>query len=119
MHKTIILLSALCANVAFAATVYYVDIRNNDNSKYFRFEVDGASTRGCFCVKNTQTGSITGVGGGNIKLFSTTDCTGNYQTIGSDSHITNTQWVNSLSFGASGVSSNDPQGYCPNWYTVL
>ncbi|KAF8951391.1 hypothetical protein BGZ46_003997 [Entomortierella lignicola] len=119
MQKTLILLSALCASVALAASPYYADIRNNDGSKKFRFTVYGDTNRACWCVKNTQTGSITGVNGGNIKLFSTSDCTGNYQTIGSNSEASNTQWVNSFSFGASGVSSSGPDGYCPNWYTVL
>ncbi|KAF8952610.1 hypothetical protein CPC16_006908 [Podila verticillata] len=118
MHKVLFLLLALCASVALAASPFFADIRNNDGSKVFRFKVYGDNNRGCWCVKNTQTGSITGVNGGNIKLFSTSDCTGNYQTLGSNSKASNTQWVNSFSMGASGVSSSDPQGYCPNWYTI-
>ncbi|KAF9216975.1 hypothetical protein BGZ59_007120 [Podila verticillata] len=116
MHKTLVLLSALCAS-ALATAPYYIDIYNNDSSKYFHFATYDEE-RVCWCVKNTQTGSITGVNGGNIKLFSSTDCTGNYQTIGSNTKQSNTQRVNSFSFGPASIPSLDPQGYCPNWYAL-
>ncbi|KAF9096609.1 hypothetical protein BGX29_008517 [Mortierella sp. GBA35] len=115
MHKTLVLLLALSSS-AFAS--YYADIRNNDGSKAFRFTVVAPSSRACWCVRNTQTGSIKGVNGGNIKLFSSSDCTGNYQTIESNGIAKNTQWVNSFSMGASGVPSDGPDGHCPNWYTI-
>ncbi|KAK3804848.1 MAG: hypothetical protein J3Q66DRAFT_361649, partial [Benniella sp.] len=115
MHKVLLLLS-LCTSAVFAAT-YQVRVYNNDRSKSFTFKA--YNSRGCFCIKNTQTGFIRGIDGGDIKLFSTTDCTGNYSTLGSNSERSNAQWVNSFSFGQSGVPSDDPQGHCPNWYTIL
>ncbi|KAF9301501.1 hypothetical protein BGZ74_006638 [Mortierella antarctica] len=114
MHKTLILLSALCTS-ALAAAPYHVDIRNNSGSKKFRFTMY-TEERSCWCVKNVQTGSITGVNGGKIKLFSTTDCSGNYQTLEGNSKVSNTQWVNSFSYGVANVPSQERPGYCPDWY---
>ena len=116
MYKSLILLLALSSS---ALASYFVDIKNNDGSKSFRFQVVSNADRACWCIKNTQTGTIKGVSGGTIKLFSSNDCTGNFQTIGSDGQVSNAQWVNSFSMGASNVPSSGPNGYCPNWYTVL
>ena len=71
--------------------------------------------RQCLCISNTDTTYIEGVNGGLIRLFSSSDCTGNYETLGSNSEITNAQWVNSISYGASGIASLPPQGSC-KWY---
>jgi len=92
---------------------YGVQIANNGGSKKLTLTTP-AGTRPCICLASTQTATIKGVNGGDIKVFSTVDCTGNFQTIGSNSAISNAQWVNSISFGASG-SSTGP-GSCPNWY---
>ncbi|KAF9998097.1 hypothetical protein BGZ79_008228, partial [Entomortierella chlamydospora] len=118
MQKTLVLLSALfCAGIAQAGAPYFVLIKNDAGTQSTQFyEEYGA--RICQCVKNTQTGSITGQNGGDIKLFSSTDCTGNYETLGSNSVAKDTQWVNSLSFGASNIASSVDAGYCPNWYTL-
>ncbi|KAF9162073.1 hypothetical protein DFQ27_004231 [Actinomortierella ambigua] len=117
MHKLLALFVTLCfACVALAR--YDVDVFNNDLSKKFRFTVTYDAGRACWCVKNTQTGTIQGVNGGTIRLFSTTDCTGKYNTIPSNGRLSGTQWVNSFSMGASGASSDSPNGYCPNWYTI-
>ncbi|KAG0013087.1 hypothetical protein BGZ82_002303 [Podila clonocystis] len=114
MHKSLVLLVAVYSSVAVAVT-NHVYIYNNDKSKS---QVFGAvDTRFCACVKNTQTGFIKGVNGGDIKLFSTSDCTGNYQTLGSNSEAKNTQWVNSFSYGKSGIASRGPDGYCPDYYS--
>ncbi|KAF8924758.1 hypothetical protein CPC16_007337 [Podila verticillata] len=113
MHKFLVLLLTLSSS-AFAYKCLI--IKNNSGSQSFRFCVNDAD-RQCFCVKNTQTGSIKGDNGGDIKLFSTTDCTGNFQTLGTNSGISNTQWVNSISLGASGKPSYS-DGFCPNWYTA-
>ncbi|KAF9919195.1 hypothetical protein FBU30_011130 [Linnemannia zychae] len=112
MQKSLLLLLALGSQaLAYKCLI----IKNNTGSQSYRFCVNDAD-RQCFCVKNTQTGSIQGDNGGDIKLFSTTDCKGNYQAIGPNQKVTNTQWVNSFSLGASGSSYAD--GFCPNWYTA-
>ncbi|KAG0021995.1 hypothetical protein BGZ82_011138, partial [Podila clonocystis] len=102
--------SALCAS-AIAAD-HFVDILNNDGSKYYRFKTYGEE-RGCFCIKNTQTGSITGVNGGVIRLFPTSDCTGNHQVLGTNSKAYNAQWVNSFSFGPWGYYIPGSSGLLP------
>ncbi|KAG0009308.1 hypothetical protein BGZ82_004104, partial [Podila clonocystis] len=58
----------------------------------------------CFCLSKTQTAIINGQLGGDVKLFSTSDCTGNYANGGKITN--NAQWVNSVSFGKSGISSS-------------
>ncbi|GJJ76050.1 hypothetical protein EMPS_08409 [Entomortierella parvispora] len=113
MQKTLVLMlsAVLCASMV--AAEYAVQIANNNGSKSLKLTApDG--TRPCICLASTQTATIKGINGGNIKVFSSVDCTGNYQTIGSNSAISNAQWVNSISFGASGSSSGP--GSCPNWY---
>ena len=62
------------------------------------------SKRICQCLSGTQTNKIENTAGGLVRVFSTTDCTGNYDTIAAGSTISNAQWVNSVSFGPSGTS---------------
>ncbi|KAG0021994.1 hypothetical protein BGZ82_011137 [Podila clonocystis] len=116
MYKSLVLLSALCAS-ALAASPYFVDIKNNDGSKSFRVNIV-YEIRDCICVNSTQVGSITGVNGGNIRLFPTSDCTGKYKALGSNRKESNAQWVNSFSFGASGVPTSGPDEYCPDWLAI-
>ncbi|KAG0238979.1 Peptidyl-prolyl isomerase cwc27 [Actinomortierella wolfii] len=115
MQKVILLLLALCVNTALVAG-YAIVIYNNDKSDWAEFE-GGNSFRTCLCVKNTQTGYLKGYNGGDIKLFSTTDCTGNFQKVGSNSEVKNIQWVNSISYGKPGIPSSGPSG-CPNFYKM-
>lgn len=117
MQKIIIALfsAVVLAGTALAGAPYAVIIKNNAGQEEILGE-NGDSTRVCWCLKNTQTASITGDNGGLIRAFSSSDCTGNYDTIGSNSGINNAQWVNSISFGASGVASTGPGGYCPNYF---
>ncbi|KAG0046280.1 hypothetical protein BGZ83_008538 [Gryganskiella cystojenkinii] len=118
MHKSILALlsSAVLASVSYAAATYTILVQNNGLVKgQYLFEY-GVNTRICWCLKNTQTAAITGINGGNIKVFSTSDCTGNFATISPNGVLNNAQWVNSVSFGASGVSSTGPDS-CPNYYT--
>ncbi|KAF9921324.1 hypothetical protein FBU30_008691 [Linnemannia zychae] len=108
MHKFFLLFSALCvANVALAQ--YHILITNNDGSKSMWLDVlDG--NRHCFCLSQTQTATIEGQLGGDVKLFSRSDCTGSYSS-GSGKTTYNAQWVNSVSFGASGIPSTwGPRG---------
>ncbi|KAF9912379.1 hypothetical protein EC991_011071 [Linnemannia zychae] len=51
--------------------------------------------------------------GSDVKLFSTTDCTGNYATVKDD--VYNAQWVNSISYGKSGIPSEGPNGCANLW----
>ncbi|KAG0045720.1 hypothetical protein BGZ83_009031 [Gryganskiella cystojenkinii] len=110
--KFFTLLSAFaCASVAFAD--YGVKISNNSGAKSLKFTTPN-NIRPCICLASTQTATIQGVNGGDIKVFQKADCTGNYQIISPNGNIKNAQWVNSISFGPSG-SSRDP-GTCPDWY---
>ncbi|KAG0049017.1 hypothetical protein BGZ83_006134 [Gryganskiella cystojenkinii] len=111
MHKTTLLILAVCAA---SASAYEVVVKNNQGWAS-TFPV-ASGDRWCFCVKNTQTASIKGNGGGDIKLFSKDDCTGNFVQLGSNSQQNNAQWVNSFSMGASGIPSGGPNGICPNWF---
>ncbi|KAF9173735.1 hypothetical protein BGX21_005085 [Mortierella sp. AD011] len=115
MHKTFILLLSLavCSGVVLAE--YRINIFNNNKSKQRSITFpDGA--RFCICVKNTQTGFVQGVNGGDIKLFSSTDCTGNFAAIGTNGYAKNAQWVNSISFGQPGIPSSGPFDECPDYY---
>jgi len=116
MQKTIIaLFSAVAlAGTAIAGAPYVVVITNKAGKQEVLGE-NGDNTRVCWCLKNTQTASITGSNGGLIRAFSTSDCTGNYDTIGTNSNINNAEWVNSISFGASGAASTGPAS-CPNYF---
>ena len=113
MYCTITLLSALCIQVVFAGIGHTVELTNNSGRKT---ALGVPSTeRWCFCLSNTQTASIQGINGGTIKLFSGSDCTGNFATLGSNKKASNAQWVNSISFGVSG-SSRGPNG-CPDYFS--
>ncbi|KAK3836511.1 MAG: hypothetical protein JOS17DRAFT_734393 [Linnemannia elongata] len=102
MLKSVILLAALCyAQVTLA--VYQIWIENNDNSKHRYLSVPEGS-RWCYCLSKTQTAIIDDNGGGNVKLFSSSDCTGNFAS-GTKKTTYNSQWVNSVSFGEDGISS--------------
>lgn len=61
-------------------------------------------SRYCYCLSKTQTSFIDGTKGGDVKLFSKSDCTGNYVD-GSGTITYNAQWINSISFGESGIPS--------------
>ncbi|KAF9090359.1 hypothetical protein BGX27_002283 [Mortierella sp. AM989] len=113
MVKAAALLLTFCASIALADTrfFYKVNYWNTAGTKVDNLMAD-YGTRVCICLKNIQTGSIQGNAGGDIKLFQSTDCTGNFQKLGSNSKLTNTQWVNSISFGKSGIPSVGPNG-CP------
>ncbi|KAF9923951.1 cytochrome c1 [Linnemannia zychae] len=96
MYKSALLLSVLClSKVVFG---YSIDLQNNDGSLKTGFSLNN-DQRGCACLSKTQTAQIMGQDGGDVKLFSTSDCTGNYAN-GSGKTTYNAQWVNSVSFGA-------------------
>lgn len=119
MNKTsvFLLLSALCAQAVLAVTC--VEVRDNTGLKAARLcaatDKNGPSARVCYCVKNTQTGSISTYKGNNARFFSSSDCTGNFQAVKDASWIENTQWVNSISVGKAGISSSGPDG-CSKLY---
>ncbi|KAF9318242.1 hypothetical protein BG003_011636 [Podila horticola] len=108
MLKSLVLLLAVYSSVA-VAVINHVYIYNNNKSKSKIF----GAVNTHFCAYWL----IRGDSGGDIKLFSTSDCTGNYQTLGSNSEAKNTQWVNSFSYGKSGIPSRGPDGYCPDYYS--
>lgn len=120
MHKSLVLLATLAS--AVLAADYKLELHHATVSSKWVSLYTQAGTRICFCTKNVQTGWIKGNNGGDIKLFSNNDCTGNFATLDSNSRVDNAQWVNSVSFGKSGIPSDgpsrDPSGkvYCPDWY---
>ncbi|KAG9063434.1 hypothetical protein KI688_004317 [Linnemannia hyalina] len=111
----LLILFALCAAVAVANPVVYTraDIINN-SGKTHQLLVD-KDNRSCLCLKNTQTAKIINRDGADMKLFSTSDCTGNYSQLGKGKTQNNAQWINSVSMGRSGVPSIGPYG-CPNYF---
>ncbi|KAF9973478.1 hypothetical protein BGZ73_003277 [Actinomortierella ambigua] len=117
MRSLLVLLVALCF-ACVATAKYQLRIFNKGKTEDFTFLITYDAGRSCWCLKNTQTATIQGINGGNIKLFWSSDCTGSYNTLSSNGVVNGATWVNSVSFGASGVSSDGPNGYCPNWYTI-
>ena len=112
MHKSIVLLAFL-ATGALAQGDYHMDVWNSAGQRLRFYDYKGH--RSCFCLKNTQTAKIKNVDVGDVKLFSTNDCTGNYATIAKGSTQANTQWVNSFSFGDSGKPSVVADPHCPKY----
>ncbi|KAG0265848.1 hypothetical protein BGZ95_003200 [Linnemannia exigua] len=111
MHKSILLLATLaCSSVAFASHV--ISVKNNDGSKSQAFEIPD-NTRYCLCVSGTQTAQIDGRNGGQVRLFGKSDCTGNF--VDGAKVTGSAQWVNSISFGRSGIPSQD-WGVTCKWY---
>ncbi|KAF9273044.1 hypothetical protein BGZ68_001876 [Mortierella alpina] len=112
MLKAIVLLS-FCVIVALAQNTYYLSIYSNTGARKGFYIYEGY--RKCACLKNTQTNKIENEDGGDVKLFSTSDCTGNYVQMKNGATQSNAQWVNSMSYGSSGMSSDGPYR-CPNYY---
>ncbi|KAF9926349.1 hypothetical protein FBU30_004046, partial [Linnemannia zychae] len=112
MHKVALLLLGL-ASINFASANYaYAMISNVGGTKDHVFQIPDTQ-RKCYCVKNTQTYKIYTGASSNARVFSSSDCTGNYDTV--TSYISGAQWVNSISIGKAGISSSGPSG-CPNYY---
>ncbi|KAF9948207.1 hypothetical protein BGZ72_009852 [Mortierella alpina] len=115
MVKALLLLTTFFASAALAQVTpsYYATLFNNAG-KSEELAVP-RTKRACVCLKNTQTARIMNYSGGDsvVKVFSSTDCTGNFATV--TDNIYNAQWVNSMSFGRSGISSDGPHG-CPNYF---
>ncbi|KAF9921002.1 hypothetical protein FBU30_009024 [Linnemannia zychae] len=112
MHKLTLLLSTLCTAQIALAQSHSIHLYNNDNSKDISLKL--TDQRICYCISQTQTARIDGTNGGDVKLFSSSDCTGSY-TGGSGKVTTGAQWVNSVSFGKSGIPSVGPGRIC-KWY---
>ncbi|KAG0023148.1 hypothetical protein BGZ81_008246 [Podila clonocystis] len=112
MHKSSLLLLAV-----YAASVSAYEVVVKNNAGWTQTFPAHADERWCYCMKNTQTNSIKNTNGGDVKLFSTTDCTGNYSQLKPSSQMNNAQWVNSFSMGASGIPSEIANhGSCLNWF---
>ncbi|KAG0232233.1 hypothetical protein BGW42_008287, partial [Actinomortierella wolfii] len=115
MYKSILALAFLVSS-AFAVGDYHIDVFNNAGQRQRFYEFKGYRT--CLCIKNVQTAKIRNVDVGDVKLFSTTDCTGNYSKLGKGKTQGNTYWVYSVSFGDSGKPSVVADPTCPkysNW----
>ncbi|KAF9574682.1 hypothetical protein EC968_005913 [Mortierella alpina] len=113
MPKLIVLLVAFCASIALANPDFYVHLENNSGRRVSLEVPNHPSVRRCYCLSKTQTNKIDGRYGGDVKLFSTSNCSGNYA---SGNRVTsNAQWVNSVSAGASGIPSVQFSTKC-NWF---
>ncbi|KAG2181367.1 hypothetical protein INT43_008950 [Umbelopsis isabellina] len=95
---------------SITATSYEIFIQNKAGDILYLDDTG----RQCQCLSKTQTQLIANSYGGIVRVFASTDCTGAYDNIGSGDSISNAEWVNSVSFGASG-SSSGPYG-CPNLF---
>ncbi|GJJ74120.1 hypothetical protein EMPS_06478 [Entomortierella parvispora] len=74
--------------------------------------------RTCVCLANVVTSSLDGSNGGVIQVYGSNDCSGGFQTMDSNGHLGNAEWVNSVSFGVGGVAAGKFQnGECPIWYS--
>ncbi|KAF9154350.1 hypothetical protein BG015_001193 [Linnemannia schmuckeri] len=113
MLKSVLML-ALCATVPFAQA-YEIHIWNNAGKKISLPQVP--SHQSCICLKNTETAKIYNKEGGNVKLFFTDDCTGNYSVLFLGKTQNNAQQINSLSIGGSGIPSSGPLT-CPNYFDI-
>ena len=92
---------------------YLINFWNDAGTEgYFQ---ESCSKRVCQCFSGTQTNKLKNTSGGTVKAFSTTDCTGNYDTIAVGSTISNAQWVNSVSLGPAGTSYQ--VGTCGNIFS--
>ncbi|KAF9103751.1 hypothetical protein BGX27_010392 [Mortierella sp. AM989] len=109
MSRTLLLLLVLCAIGALAQT-WTIEVTNNAGRKV---SVDIAGRRHCICLKNSQTAKIKNTNGGVMKLFSTSDCTGNFAELAKGSTRSNAQWVNSASVGLAGIPSTGPYDCTP------
>ncbi|KAF9178346.1 hypothetical protein BGZ51_004753 [Haplosporangium sp. Z 767] len=103
MHKLLLLLG-LCTIGAFAQTWSFSCTNNRGTT--VNNPVIGK--RVCICLKTSQTAKLKNTNGGDMKLFSTTDCTGNYVQLAKGKTQNNAQWVNSASVGQSGIPSAGP-----------
>jgi hypothetical protein len=112
MHLTkLITLSSIW--VAGCSAQYYIAATSSTFPQSCFF-IEAGSERQCWCTKDVKTAEIqnSGGSGGLVRLFSTDDCTGNYETMSADQTVSNAEWVNSVSLGPSG-SSIGP-GSCPS-----
>jgi hypothetical protein len=110
LFKSLSLLAVLAATVA--AADYHVTYWNNAGVERGLWVNKGY--RVCFCLKNTQTNKIKNEDCGDVKLFSTADCEGNFVKLGIGKTQSNSQWVNSVSFGDSGIPSKMYKPGCPS-----
>lgn len=113
MLKLIDFLVALCASVALANPDFYVHLENNSGRRVSIEVPNLPNVRRCYCLSKTQTNIIDGRFGGDVKLFSTSNCSGNYAQ--GKKITSNAQWVNSVSAGASGIPSVNFSKKC-NWF---
>ncbi|KAK5797251.1 hypothetical protein F5H01DRAFT_358962 [Linnemannia elongata] len=113
MLKTLVVLLTLCAMMSFAQAFYKVEFWNYKGTSAILAHFDGK--RECFCVKNTQTARIYNRDGGDVKLFSTSDCTGNFVRLDITETQKNTEWVNSFSMGKANIASIGPKS-CPDYF---
>ncbi|KAI9307060.1 hypothetical protein BJ944DRAFT_247688 [Cunninghamella echinulata] len=108
------LLLLVLSLIAYAQACYY-EFNYRTKSGQMHYIANYSCKRVCHCLKNVNTHKVyPGTSAGVFKLFSTTDCTGNYQTM--TKMVDNAEWVKSVSFGPSG-SSEGPWG-CPSDYPV-
>lgn len=103
MHKLLLLLG-LCTVGALAQTWSFSCTNNRGTT----VNAPVVGKRVCICLETSQTAKLTNTNGGDMKLFSTSDCTGNFVQLAKGKTQSNAQWVNSASVGQSGISSAGP-----------
>ncbi|KAF9560862.1 hypothetical protein EC968_005979 [Mortierella alpina] len=110
--KSLSVLALLVATAATAAAEYHVKYWNKAGVQRGLWVSKGY--RLCFCLRTTQTSKIKNEDCGDVKLFSTSDCEGNFVQLGRGKTQSNTEWVNSVSFGDSGKASKMYKPNCPS-----
>ncbi|ORX46494.1 hypothetical protein DM01DRAFT_1339496 [Hesseltinella vesiculosa] len=81
---------------------YWLDVRDDKMPQHYEFYTK--DVRKCICLRTKRSDRIDNLGGGDVKVFSSSDCTGNYASIKEGGEIKNARWVNSASFGPKGTS---------------
>ncbi|KAJ2963015.1 hypothetical protein NQZ79_g1933 [Umbelopsis isabellina] len=105
--KTYALLKLMTLTGALAC---YSDVYYRTKAGVEHYIANYGCSRICVCVRNVNTHTIYSMESASTKVFSSSDCTGNYDVI--KSSLSNGEWVNSISFGPKG-SSKAPTS-CPS-----
>ncbi|KAG0244819.1 hypothetical protein BGW41_006377 [Actinomortierella wolfii] len=102
--KKILLLLALFTVSALAQTWTFTCTNNRGKS----VTAKAAGKRICICLKTSQTFKLTNNNAGDMKLFWSDDCTGDYVPLAKGKSHSPAHWVNSASVGQSGIPSAGP-----------
>ncbi|KAG0309746.1 hypothetical protein BGZ97_012983 [Linnemannia gamsii] len=110
MLKSVLML-ALCAVIS-VAQAGEIHLWNSAGKRISLFDQPG---RNCFCLENTKAVKMYNKDGINVKLFSTSDCTGNYAAFPQGRTLNNVHGINSVYIGQLGFPPSGPLT-CPNYF---